>query len=310
MGMGDLRVAERKARSTQQSAANKTSTSTVQKTSTSTTQKSSTTTKHTPIVQLAKSGGAASTSSISSTHKFSGAAKQFSSGMGGLRVTESKISSNSSSPTKFLGAAKQSSPGMGGLRVAEAKKLGEKNLGTGKFVDDKATSKTLLGTDNMKNGPSNAKLNLGKAQVSRFSGGPGGVKGEAYTVETGVEIISLDNPKNFLGFTAGVDVNTGVVKGGLYLESDKGLALGSLGGGAYATLKEGNLHAKLRVGNLNVYANVGGNVAGIGAMGEVSILDRRSDDSYHIFSADGLLEFLVGANVNIDIYLQDKKSKH
>ncbi|GAW30650.1 hypothetical protein JDF658_04150, partial [Carboxydocella sp. JDF658] len=49
---------------------------------------------------------------------------------------------------------------------------------------------------------------------------------------------------------------------------------------------------------------------GIGAMGEVSILDRRSDDSYHIFSADGLLEFLVGANVNIDIYLQDKKSKH
>lgn len=276
MGMGDLRVAERKARSSQQSAANKTSISTVQKNSASTTQKSSTTTKHTPIVQLTKSGGATSTSSISSTPKSSGAVKQFSSGMGGLRV-------------------------------AESKKLDENKLGTGKFVDDKTTSKTFLGTDNLKKAPSNAKLNLGKAQVTRYGGGPGGVKGEAYTVETGVEIISFDNPKNLLGFTAGIDINTGVAKGGLYLESDKGLALGSLGGGAYATLKEGNLHAKLRVGNLNVYTNVGGNVAGIGAMGEASVLDRRSDGSYHIFSADGLLEFLIGANVNIDIYLQDRK---
>ena len=42
-------------------------------------------------------------------------------------------------------------------------------------------------------------------------------------------------------------------------------------------------------------------------MGEISVLDRRYDGSYHIFSAEGLLQLLIGANANVDIYWQDRK---
>ena len=175
------------------------------------------------------------------------------------------------------------------------------------IIDDKIISKTLAGTDKMKNTSDIVELNFGKIEISTYSGGLGGSKVEAHAVQTKVDIIPFDNPDNFFGFNSGMEMNKGVIRTGGYIEVDKGFSLSSAGGGTHVTFQEGKGYIKLRAGNLNLRFSVGEDLGGLGAFGDASFLDRRADGSYHIFSAEGVFQIILGVNADVDLYLQSIK---
>ncbi len=177
---------------------------------------------------------------------------------------------------------------------------------TGDVNDDRIISETLAGTDNLIDAPYFVTLNLVKYSLNDYDGLLGGYKVDGIVLEEGVELLPFDNTDNWFGFSFGTDLKQGVVTGGGYIENDEGFALGSAGIGAQATGAQGNLHLRIRFDELNIDANIGGDLAGYGAMVEAGVLNKTADGTYHIISLDGILQYFIGVNVNMDISLKDR----